>query len=103
MDQIVERYVSMGKEALDRQDKAKAKKYIARGSRVLPGDSRLIALQESMNPPEETETEIEVEAQPLVVESKPKDKTPLPWFKAIFGKGQSADQKHEVPVEDRSY
>jgi hypothetical protein len=101
MDQIVERYVVLGRKALDQQDRKKAERYIARGSRVLPGDSRLIALQESMNAPEETEIRREAEA-PQVAESKPKDKDPLSWFKAIFGKGQTADQKNEVPVEDHS-
>jgi type II secretory pathway predicted ATPase ExeA len=90
MDQIVERYVALGRKALDQQDKEKAKRYIARGSRVLPGDSRLIALQESMNAPEETEIQLEA---PPVAESKPKEKTPLSWLKAIFGKGQTTDRK----------
>ncbi len=101
IDQIVERYVSMGREALDRQDTDKAKKYIARGSRILPGDGRLVALQDSMNAPEEPE--LEVETQPLAVETKPKEKNLFSWFKEIFGEGQTAGQKHEVPVEDRSY
>ncbi len=108
MDQIVERYVSLGREALDRQDTDKAERYIARGSRVLPGDSRLVALQDSRNAPEESELEIEepeieVETQPLAVETKPKEKNLFSWFKEIFSEGQTAGQKHEVPVEDRSY
>ena len=107
IDQIVERYVSLGREALDRQDKDKARKYIARGSRILPGDSRLVALQDSMNAPEESELEIEepeseLEAQPPVVEATPKEKNLFSWFKEVFGEGQTTDQKHEVPVEDRS-
>jgi hypothetical protein len=61
-----------------------------------------------MNAPEESEIEIEepeieAEAQPLVVETKPKEKNLFSWFKEIFGEGQTADQKHEVPVEDHSY
>jgi hypothetical protein len=107
MDQIVERYVSLGREALDRQDKDKARRYIARGSRVLPGDSRLVALQDSLTVPEQPKIErpeVQVEAQPLVAETKPKEKNLFSWFKGIFGEGQSADQKkHEVPVEDHSY
>jgi len=108
MDQIVERYVSLGREALDRQDKDKARKYIARGSRILPGDSRLVALQDSMNAPEESELETEepeteLEAPPPVVEATPKEKNLFSWFKEVFGEGQTTDQKHEVPVEDRSY
>ena len=108
IDQIVERYVAMGWEALERQDKDKAQKYIARGSRILPGDSRLVALQDSMNAPEESEIEIEepeieVEAQPPVVETKPKEKNLFSWIKEVFGEGETADQKDEVPVEDRSY
>jgi hypothetical protein len=112
MDQIVERYVSLSREALDRQDKDKARRYIARGSRVLPGDSRLAALQDSvtaleqpeMEHPEIEEAEAQVEAQPLVAETKPKEKNLFSWFKEIFDEGRSADQKkHEAPVEDHSY
>jgi len=106
MDQIVERYVSLGKNALARQDRVKARRYIARGSRVLPGDSRLIALQESVNAPEEPE--IQVVAKPPVTETEPTETEPtekknlLSWIKAILGKSQTTGQKGDVPVEDYS-
>jgi hypothetical protein len=59
-----------------------------------------------MNAPEESEIEepeIQVEAQPLVRETKPKEKNLMSWFKEIFGEGQTTEQKDEVPVEDHSY
>ena len=71
--QIVERYVTLTKHAIQRQDKINANRYITRALRIRPGDRRLLALKDSMNtmsvstqpkpptaplesPPQETET-----------------------------------------------
>ncbi len=47
--QIVERYVTLTKYAIQRQDKINANRYITRALRVRPGDRRLLALKDSMN------------------------------------------------------
>jgi hypothetical protein len=47
--QIVERYVTLTRHAIQRQDKIKANRYITRALRVRPGDGRLLALKDSIN------------------------------------------------------
>jgi len=104
MDQIVERYVSLGREALERQDSENVERFINRGSRVLPGDRRLAALQESLDVHEEPEPVIQLEAQQPVAETEPTEiKTPLPWDKRIFSKAQTTRQEDDVLDEDSLY
>jgi hypothetical protein len=47
--QIVERYVTLTKYAIQHQDNTRATRYIDRALRVRPGDRRLLALKDSMN------------------------------------------------------
>jgi hypothetical protein len=49
LGQIVERYITLARGAIQRQDEERAKRYIARGLRVRSGDERLLALKDSMN------------------------------------------------------
>ena len=46
---IVERYVTLTKYAIQRQDKINANRYITRALRIRPGDGRLLALKDSIN------------------------------------------------------
>ena len=49
LGQIVERYVTLIRDAIHGNDKAKANRYLARALRVRPRDERLLALKDSMN------------------------------------------------------
>jgi hypothetical protein len=46
---IVERYITLTRYAIQRQDKREADLYITRALRIRPGDARLLALKDSMN------------------------------------------------------
>jgi hypothetical protein len=46
---IVERYITLARHAIQRQDKSEADLYITRALRIRPGDARLLALKDSMN------------------------------------------------------
>jgi len=102
MDQIVARYVSLGETALGRQDKDRVKRYIARGYRVIPGDSRLMALQDSVDALDAPKVQVDVQQHP-VGKAEKKEKNLLSRLKAFFSKSQTADETNEVPVEDLSY
>ena len=47
--QIVERYVTLTRHAIQRQDNIKANQYITRALRIRPGDRRLLAMKDSIN------------------------------------------------------
>ena len=49
MRRIVERYVTLTRHAIQRQDNIKANQYITRALRVRPGDRRLLAMKDSIN------------------------------------------------------
>jgi hypothetical protein len=46
---IVERYITLARHAIQRQDKSEADLYITRALRIRPGDARLLALKDDMN------------------------------------------------------
>jgi hypothetical protein len=48
LGKIVERYVTLTRYAIQRQDNIKANRYITRALRVRPGDARLLALKDSI-------------------------------------------------------
>lgn len=48
LGKIVERYVTLTRYAIQRQDKIRANRYITRALRVRPGDAHLLALKDSM-------------------------------------------------------
>jgi hypothetical protein len=49
LKQIVERYVTLTRHAIQRQDNITANRYITRALRVRPGDRRLLAMKDSIN------------------------------------------------------
>lgn len=49
LKKIVERYVTLTRHAIQRQDKIKATQYITRALRVRPGDRRLLAMKDSIS------------------------------------------------------
>lgn len=49
LGQIVERYITLARRAIQSQNEVRAKRYIARALRVRPRDERLLALEDSMN------------------------------------------------------
>jgi hypothetical protein len=49
MRRIVERYVTLTRHAIQRQDNINANRYITRALRVRPGDRRLLAMKDSIN------------------------------------------------------
>jgi hypothetical protein len=108
IERIVARYNALARKALEHQDKKKSGRYIDRGLRINPTDKRLLALRDSLNTPVAV---VEPEVQPPVVQAeeqktpaaelKPEPENFLSRLKAIFGKGQSADKRNEVVVEER--
>jgi hypothetical protein len=107
IERILARYIALARKALEHQDKKKSRRYIDRGLRIDPTDKRLLALRDSLNTPVAV---VEPEVQPPVVqveerapaaELKPEPENFLSRLKAIFTKGQSADKRNEVVVEER--
>ncbi len=68
LDQIVERYIALARGAIQSQDEVRAKRYIARGLRVQPGNERLLALKDSVN---RMAVNVPPERRPLAVVPEP--------------------------------
>ena len=88
IEQVAARYATLATEALDNNDKEKAKRYIARGFRISPNDEKLLAVQKRMNAPA---VKVASEQPPPVVaapepEPKPESKGLFKRVKAIFAK-----------------
>jgi len=107
IERILARYVALARKALEQQDEKKSRRYIDRGLSINPADLRLLALQDSLNTPV---VDAEPEVQPIVVqleektppaELKPETESFVSRLKAFFTKGQSADKRNEVVVEER--
>jgi hypothetical protein len=49
LERIVDRYIALATDAIQRKQQVQAKRYIARGLRVQAGEERLLALKDSMS------------------------------------------------------
>ncbi|HHH43612.1 MAG TPA: hypothetical protein ENK49_05690 [Gammaproteobacteria bacterium] len=104
LDQIVERYVTLGNRALTQKDRSKARRYIARGLRVMPGDARLLALQSRVDAPPVVASAPEASAPaPAVVEAEPEENRLMSWLKTIFKTPDNTDADSGAPVDDYSF
>lgn len=91
MDKILDRYVELTDEAMQRGDDVKARRYIARGLRIRREEPRLLVLRDQLErAPEQIEQTAQtpatvaarVEASPVVQPDKPKNV--VDWLKDIF-------------------
>jgi hypothetical protein len=89
IEQVVARYTTLATQALDKNDKDKAERYIARGFRVSPDDEGLRALRERMNAP--AVKLVAEQPPPVVAAPEPEPKGLFKRFKAIF-KRQPAEK-----------
>ena len=104
LDQIVERYITLGNRALQQKERGKARRYIARGLRVMPGDARLLALQSRVDAPPVVASAPEASPPaPAAVEAEPKKNGLMSWLKTIFKAPDSTDAGSETPVDDYSF
>ena len=89
IEQVVARYTTLATQALDKNDKDKAERYIARGFRISPDDEGLRALRERMSaPPVKVVAE---QPPPVVAAPEPEPKGLFQRFKAVF-KRQPAEK-----------
>ena len=85
LGQIVERYIFLARRSIQRQNNVRARQYIARGLRVRPGDGRLLALRDSMNPLA-VNVPYEHQAAAVMLESWPEEtKQPATVYQRLKG------------------
>ncbi len=104
LDQIVERYITLGNRALQQKDRARARRYIARGLRVMPGDTRLLALRSRADAPPVVAAAPEA-APPAAdkVEPEPKKNGLMSWLKTIFKTPDNTAAGSDTPDDDYSF
>jgi len=104
VEQIVLHYITQAKVAIERQNKDKARLYVARGLRVQPEDERLLALQASINAPavrvdanvRRPPNRIPLEAPPLLVDPEAQPEGFFSKMKAFFSGGQASAEKDPI-------
>jgi type II secretory pathway predicted ATPase ExeA len=98
IEQVAARYTTLATEALDKNDKKKAERYIARGFRVSPKDEGLRALRERMNaPPVKVAAE---QPPPIVAAPEPEPEGLFKRFKAIFARQPNEKIENQTQTDE---
>lgn len=109
LNSIVNRYMALAATAMERGHKDAAQRYVARGLRVLPGDQRLLALQDSLRTlPVVTHDETPLPLPPMVTEQPPaiqpgpEEETLFSRLRAFFAQGQPRPEKTSAWDDENS-
>jgi hypothetical protein len=98
IEQVVARYITLATDSLDKSDKKKAERYIARGFRVSPNDEGLRALRDRMNaPPVKVAAE---QPPPVIPAAEPEPEKFFKRFKAFFTRKPNEKIDNQIQTDE---